>query len=309
VESDVGLLYYTSLALIGLSVYLIAIKIFTSEEQFKASEKLEEAEGRTSKDRDASAGFVLQYSRPIFKRYISPIIANMKNKKKIRDQYKRPLASAGLTDELTPDDFYAFKLFLILGFPILFLMIRAFLEMDDWPLTLAPVMGIVGFFYPNLWIDGKIKERQKDVLMNLPFVVDMLALSVEAGLDFMAAMTKVSDKAKRSALVEELEIILKDVRIGSSRAEALRQFAWRTNIIEVSSFCATLIAADSVGASIGPILKVLAGDIRQKKSAQIEQEGAKAATKILFPMLFLITPAVFIVIAGPIILEFVYGAS
>ena len=83
--------------------------------------------------------------------------------------------------------------------------------------------------------------------------------------------------------------------------------AWRIDLIQISSFCATLIAADSVGASIGPILKALSAEIRQKRSSDVEKAGATAATKILFPMLFLIVPAVFIIVAAPLVLEALMG--
>ncbi|MBF0359813.1 MAG: type II secretion system F family protein [Oligoflexia bacterium] len=297
-----GLLFYASLILIGVAAYIVAISVLTSEEKFKTSEKLEEAGTKTSKSNE---GAILKYSRPFFKRYVSPIVAGMKNKQKIRKKYQRLLANAGLTDTLTPDDFYAFKLFLIIGFPILFLAIRSFTEMHDWPLSISPLVGVAGYFYPDIWIRGKIEQRQKDLINGMPFVIDMLALSVEAGLDFLAAISKVVSKAPPNALVEEFEILLKEVKLGSARAEALRKLAWRTNIIETASFCATLIAADSVGASIGPILKTLSGDVRQKRSAIAEKAGAQAATKILFPMLFLITPAVFIIIAAPMALQFI----
>ncbi len=226
----------------------------------------------------------------------------MKQKKKIKEKYKRPLASAGLNNFLTPEDFFSFKLFLIFGFPIVFLLLRTFLE-EDWPLKLLVLIVVAGYFYPDLWIRGKIKSRQKEITYNMPFSVDMLALSVEAGLDFVAAMSKVIGKAKPNPLTDEFSIMIKEIKIGASRAEALRNMAWRIDLIQVSSFCATLIAADSVGASIGPILKTLSNEIRQKKSAEIEKAGATAATKILFPMLFLIVPAVFIIVAAPIILQ------
>ena len=135
----------------------------------------------------------------------------------------------------------------------------------------------------------------------MPFMVDMLALSVEAGLDFMAAITRVVEKAPESALTDEFEILLREVKVGASRAEALRNLAWRINSTVMSSFCATLIAADSVGASIGPILKALSQDIRQKRSADAEKLGAQAATKILFPMMLLVLPAVAIMIFIPFI--------
>ena len=118
----------------------------------------------------------------------------MKNRKTFKEKYRRTLAAAGLTNVLTPEDFVAFKLFLIVGFPIVFLGARLFLG-ADWSLSLIGVLAVVGYFYPDLWISGKIKERQKEIILNMPFCVDMLALSVEAGLDFIAAMSKVNEKA------------------------------------------------------------------------------------------------------------------
>ena len=298
------LLYYVGLILIGLSVFLISKTIFQDEDQFQAQEKLEDSKNQV--DEIAKHGIILRYSRPFFKRYFSPIVSGMKNKKNFREKYRRKLASAGLTNVLTPEDFFAFKLFLIIGFPILFMVIRLFLE-ETWPLQFIPVIAFLGFFYPDFWIKGKIDLRQKDVIRAMPFCVDMLALSVEAGLDFIAAMSKVIEKAKSNSLTEEFEILIREIKIGASRAEALRNLAWRIDLIQVSSFSATLIAADSVGASIGPILKALANEIRQKKSSDIEKAGATAATKILFPMLFLIIPSVLMIVFAPIVLELIGG--
>lgn len=302
-DTGSGLLYYTSLLLIGLAVFLIAKTIFQDEDTFQAQEKLDDG---AKTDEIAKHGFILQYSRPFFKRYFSPIISGMKNKKNLKEKYRRTLAASGLTNVLTPEDFFAFKLFLILGFPIVFIIMKAFLG-ADWSLSLIPVLALVGFFYPDLWIKGKIDQRQKEVIMSMPFCVDMLALSVEAGLDFVAAMAKVIEKAKTNALTEEFDTVIREIKIGSSRADALRNFAWRVDLIQISSFAATLIAADSVGASIGPILKSLAVEIRQKKSAEVEKAGATAATKILFPMMFLIIPSVLMIVFAPIVLEMVNG--
>lgn len=302
-QDATGLLYYGSLVLIGLAVFLIAKTIFQDEDTFQAQEKLDDNKAQND---IAKHGIILRYSRPFFKRFFSPIVSGMKNKKTFKEKYRRPLSSAGLTNILTPEDFFAFKLFLIIGFPIVFLILKIFLE-ADWDLMFIPLIALVGFFYPDMWIRGKIEQRQKEIIMNMPFGVDMLALSVEAGLDFVAAMSKVNEKAKPNALNEEFENVIKEIRIGASRAEALRNLAWRVNLIQISSFCATLIAADSVGASIGPILKSLALEIRQKKSAEIEKAGATAATKILFPMLFLIIPAVLLIVFAPIVLELVGG--
>lgn len=293
------LLFYASIGLIGLATFIVARQIFSEEEKFKASESLQEAEAVVKK---ADLGIIFKYSEPFVKRYFSQIVNGMKSKHKIKAKYKRKIASAGLTSDLSPEDFYAFKLFLIIGFPVVFLAVRWFLE-ETWPLASVPLVSLVGYFYPEIWLNGKVDRRKDEILMNMPFIVDMLALSVEAGLDFLAAMVKVIEKAPPSALAEEFQILVKEIKIGSSRAEALRNLSWRTDVLPIASFCATLIAADSVGASIGPILKNLSNEIRQKRSAAIEKAGATAATKILFPMLGFIMPAVLIVVAAPFIME------
>ena len=295
------MLMYAALILTGLSVFLVTSLVTQEEDEYKAQEKLESGAG-TDKETLAQHGMVLRYSRPFFRRYVTPIVASLKNKKKIKERYKRKLAAAGLTEVLTPEDFFSFKLFLIIGFPIVFLGLRWFLE-ETWPFEYMIGISVFGFFYPDLWMKGKIQQRQAEIILNMPFAVDMLALSVEAGLDFIAAMQKVNEKARPSALTKEFEILMKEIKIGATRAEALRNMAWRVDLIQISSFCATLIAADSVGASIGPILKALSEEIRQKRSSEVEKAGATAATKILFPMLFLIVPAVFIMVAAPLVLD------
>jgi len=294
------MLMYVSVALIGLAVYLVAKLIFEDEGQFKANEQLEEKKEGAQKQ----LGIILRFARPFFKRYFSPLVSSMKQKKKFKEKYRQILASAGLTEMMTPEDFFAFKLSLIIGFPLLFLVARYFMQ-TDWPFMAIPIVSFVGFFYPDIWARGLIQKRQEDIIQNMPFCVDLLALSVEAGLDFVAAMTKVVQKAKPSSLTEEFSILIKELKVGSSRAEALRALAWRANLIQISSFSATLIAADQVGASIGPILKSLALEIRQKRSTELEKKGAQAATKILFPMLLFIMPALFVIIASPFIVEFI----
>lgn len=297
-------IFWGAILAMGLAAFIISRSVFQDEEEFQAGEKLEE--DGSKKDSVANAGAILKWSRPFFKRYVSPIVSGMKNKKKIKEKYKRPLASAGLTQILTPEDFYSFKLFLIFGFPATFLGVRQFLE-ETWPLEAIPLIALIGFYYPDIWISGTIKRRQEEVISGMPFCVDMLALSVEAGLDFVAAMTKVIEKAPPTALSQEFEILIKEIKVGASRAEALRNLAWRIDLIQVSSFTATLIAADSVGASVGPILKALGNEIRQKRSSDIEKQGATAATKILIPMIFFIVPSVLCIIMGPVAVDYLAG--
>lgn len=297
-----SLLFYSPLALIFIAIFIIVRVFMEDQDKFKASEALEEVEV----DKNKKVDFLVKVTKPFYKRYFLPMVQGSKSKNKIRAKYRQKLANAGLLKDLTPEEFVSLKLFMILGGPFVFLAVRAFLE-EDWPLSLTPVMGVVGFFYPNIWLNGKIQKRNQEILRAMPFIVDMLALSVEAGLDFMAAIQRVIEKAPPSPLVEEFETLIRETKIGSSRAEGLRQMSWRVNMIEINSFCATLIAADSVGASIGPILKQLSNELRVKRSSRAEQLGATAATKILIPMIFFILPAVLVAIFAPMVLKMMSG--
>lgn len=200
------LLFITPIILIGLSTFLIVRMTFQDQDEFKAKEQVEELD-RGSID-FSDYGIILKYSRPFFRRYITPVVSNMKSKKKIKQKYEKKLANAGLKEILTIEDFFSFKIFLIIGFPILFLGIRAFLE-ETWSLSYIPLIAVLGFFYPDIWVNGRIDQRKKEIIINMPFAVDMLALSVEAGLDFIAAIAKVVDKSKKILLQMNFQHYLK----------------------------------------------------------------------------------------------------
>lgn len=298
-----NLLLFAPLVLIFVAIFLIVRVMMEDQDKYKTQEALEEAESAANPKKQA---LFLRVTRPFYKRYFLPIVQSSKHKANFRNKYRQKLANGGLSKEMSPEEFVALKFFMILGGPFMFLTVRYVTE-QDWPISLTPIMGIVGYFYPDIWLSGTIKKRADDTLRAMPFIVDMLALSVEAGLDFMAAIQRVIEKAPASPLVEEFETLIKETKIGSSRAEGLRQLGWRVNIIEINSFCATLIAADSVGASIGPLLKQLSQELRVKRSSRAEQLGATAATKILIPMIFFILPAVLVAIFAPMVLKFING--
>lgn len=297
------LLFLAPLVLVFIAIFLIVRVFMEDQDKFKTQEALEEAENSNKTKNEI---FFIKITKPFYKRYFVPLVQGSKNKQAIKTKWRQKLANAGLIKEMTPEEFVALKFFMILGGPFAFLAVRWIMS-ETWPLTITPVMAIVGYFYPDIWLSGMIKKRADDTLRAMPFIVDMLALSVEAGLDFMAAIQRVIEKAPMSPLVEEFETLIRETKIGSSRAEGLRQLAWRVNVIEINSFCATLIAADSVGASIGPLLKQLSSELRVKRSSRAEQLGATAATKILVPMIFFILPAVLVAIFAPMVLKMMSG--
>ncbi len=169
------------------------------------------------------------------------------------------------------------------------------------------VVLLFGFQFPDIWLNGEVKRRQGLIRRALPYVMDLLTLSVEAGLDFVQGVGKVCEKARRSPLIEELSFFLGEIQLGSSRQQSLRNLSWRADMQEIRSFSALLIQADILGASVGPVLRAQSDLIRTRRFQAAEQEGAYAAQKILFPLIICIMPAVFVVIFGPIILNFIYG--
>jgi tight adherence protein C len=166
--------------------------------------------------------------------------------------------------------------------------------------------GVGGWFYPDFWVKNRMQARQKQVVRAMPFIVDLLALSTEAGLDFIGAIGKVVEKAAPSPLVEEFSQMLKEIKVGASRQEALREMAARIDCTEINSFVAILISADQMGASIGKILRQQSEQIRVQRILAAEKAGAAAAQKVLLVMVFVIVPAVFIMVFGPAALSFVY---
>jgi tight adherence protein C len=271
--------------------------VFSDEERRSAGRAL----GNYRADAPDAGNIILRYSRPFFSRYLVPIVEEMKIED-TRKQLKRKLASAGLSEVLTPDELFSFKLFLIVGFPFLLIFMKLAWEMDV-PAYMFPISMLIGYYYPDkLWLGSVIKNRQADIKRAMPFVVDLLALSTEAGLDFMGAIGKVVEKARPSPLVQELDMLLKEIKVGSSRAESMRNMAWRIDLMEVNSFVAVLISADEMGASIGKILRQQSEQIRHERFIRAEKAGAKATQMVLLPMMLFIMPAIFIIIFGPFVL-------
>ena len=290
--------------LIFLAVSILARMLMEEQESRAAQENLADL-----RDRKASNPLV-KILRPFFTQYIVPMVRGKPFWDERRKLFKRQLIAAGLRDELTPDEYISFKVLLIVFFPIVGGLLNAG-DFIDLPWYIILGTGGVGWFYPNFWVKGRMESRQKLVLRAMPFIVDLLALSTEAGLDFVGAIGKVVEKAKPSPLVDEFGQLLKEINVGASRQEALREMAARIAMTEFNSFVAILISADQMGASIGKILRQQSDQIRVERMLRAEKAGAAAAQKVLLPLVLFILPAVMLMIFGPFALGYFYpnGAS
>jgi tight adherence protein C len=171
---------------------------------------------------------------------------------------------------------------------------------------LSPLLlMIAGYILPEIWLSSRVRQRQREIMRALPNALDLLAISVEAGLSLDAAMLEVVHKW-HNALSEEFSNVLADLKVGKTRREALRGLAHRTEVAEITTFTSALVQADEVGLSIGRTLAVQAEQIRLRQRQRAERLAREASIKMLFPLALLIFPAIFVVIlvpAIPVIME------
>lgn len=254
-----------------------------------------------------SKSALINWSRPLVHQFTLQHALRVKNAR-YRKRLEKVILTAGLSRELNVDEFLGLQILWGVGFPAFGLVMNFALEMGV-PAVLFVLMMPLGFYGPILHANREKRNRETSVRADLPFFADLLALSTEAGLDFIAAIQRIVDKAENSVLAEELYIVLKDIKVGSSRADALKAMARRLEINEITSFVAVLVDADSTGASISQVLKDQSNQIRLERFVRAEKAGARASQLMLFPMLIFIMPAVFLVVFGPIIVQFMSGGK
>ncbi|MCL6547785.1 MAG: type II secretion system F family protein [Alicyclobacillus sp.] len=161
---------------------------------------------------------------------------------------------------------------------------------------------LLGWVGPDVWLTRRVRDRQRELLKQLPSVLDLLTVSVEAGLGFDQALARVADKAA-GPLAEELERVLREMGLGSSRTDALQRMADRVGVDAVKSLVSSLIQADRLGVGLARVLRVQAAEVRRQRRMDAEERAMKAPVKMLFPLVAFVFPALFIVIMGPAVLR------
>lgn len=219
---------------------------------------------------------------------------------KVKENLRRHLVWAGLDIEFSPEEFLALKEISAVFFSFLYLVVaEAQIKIGYFMLSV-----IIGFFLPDLWLRERIRRRQEQIRRALPDVIDLLSLSVEAGLDFMLAVNRVVRESEPNPFIEELGKMWQETRIGRTRREALLNMAKRINIPDVSSFVRTLVQADRMGTSIAEALHNLSQEVRMQRFQQTEKLALQAPVKLLIPLMLFILPAVLVVVAGPVLIQF-----
>jgi tight adherence protein C len=172
------------------------------------------------------------------------------------------------------------------------------------PLLLFVVAGVAGFILPDIWLGRRVKARQQRLRLALPDALDLLVICMEAGLGLDQALLYVSQELKiaHPDLREEFDLVNAEVHVGKTRMEALRSLATRTGVDDLQALVATLVQTDRFGTSVAQSLRVHADDLRTKRRQRAEEMSAKTTVKMVFPLVFFIFPALFVVILGPAVI-------
>ena len=176
------------------------------------------------------------------------------------------------------------------------------------PAYALPALAI-GAWYPLHWLRDQVKRRHLRITRGLPYHLDLLTLAVEAGLDFTGALAKVVEKGKPGPLKDELSLVLKQLKLGKTREEALKALIQRVDLQALTTFLTALILADRMGTSLGKVLRIQSAQLRLERSQRAEKLANQAPVKMLLPLIGCIFPTVFLVLFGPIVFAFVFGEA
>jgi tight adherence protein C len=210
----------------------------------------------------------------------------------------RKLQTAGQDFVLSPEQLYglrAVSIVLVGLFPCLVLFM---LDEQGAVLYLSCMLvgGMIGYFYPDLWLTERRKKRQRLVIKDLPVFLDFVVMTVEAGMNITGGIEQATQKGPPGPLSQEFTRLLRDLRSGLARSEALRRMADRMDMSQISSFTGTLIQADRVGASLGPTLRAQAAQRREERFLRAEKLALEAPVKMMLPLVMFFFPLVFLVL-------------
>jgi tight adherence protein C len=217
-------------------------------------------------------------------------------------KYQKMLVASGIKqDKITL--FMGVKLALTVILPVAYLVFYGIPIEKDFTLRIVLSVGlaIAGFLLPTFWLRNRLQKRQTRIFHDLPDLLDLMTICVEAGLSMDSAMIKVCDdqQFKKSPLATEIRIATNETRAGKPRLEALRDIGERTMVDDLKSFAAMLVQTEKLGTSLAQSLRIFSDSLRTIRRQRAEEAAAKTAVKLIFPLVFFIFPSILIVILGP----------
>ena len=287
-------------AVAAVSVLLIAVGIAGSRTEDPLKARLNQLGQMTAKDLQE-----LELQQPFFDRTIKPLAGRLSGavaritSSSFSERTEKRLAMAGNPGDMKVADWLGIKAIVAgVGFGILFILFGVLSGQIVQGLLLALVGAGIGYIGPEFWLGRRVKARQKAILIGIPDALDLLTISVRAGLGFDAALGKVVEKMS-GPLVDEFRRALAEVRVGKARREALRDIVPRTEVQPLTNFIGAIIQAEQLGVSISKVLQVQSEQLRIERRQRAEEQAAQAPIKMLFPLVGCIFPSLFVVILGP----------
>lgn len=204
--------------------------------------------------------------------------------------------------------FLGTKIFLAILFPVVFTLLRVFIIRSILPLYLMVilvVLAIIGFYLPEVWLRIRTARRKEEITRHFPDALDLMVVCAEAGMGLDSAVARVGEEIRISSrhLGDEFRLLILETRAGKMRREAIRNLALRTGVEDIDSFATLLIQTEKFGTSVAQALRVQSDSMRTKRFQRVEEVAAKLPVKLLFPTIFFIFPALFVVLMGPALIQ------
>ncbi len=292
--------------LIGLAVALVAwaiLDLLFSEERQVARRLRTLSDGERQQVAD-----IEPLSMPFMQRVLRPLVVSLRRllsrlaPKGYRERLQAKCRMAGFPGGVDEDTIVVFKILsATVAFGLVILIGVAAGGSIGRMLLFAVILVVPAWRLPDIWLSGQVTRRQNALRRELPDMLDMLLIAVEAGLGFDAAVTKYI-RNRAGPLSDEFAYALREIQAGLARRDALRNLAVRCDVLELSSFIMALVQADVFGVSIGNVLRVQAREIRVKRRQNAEETAQKAPAKMVFPLVLCILPATLIVLATPAVI-------
>ena len=291
-----------TLAAIFIEALLLTLLLynFSSKGRWEIEQRVIEVVSRktpTVREQELKAPFYRRAIKPMLVKMSVWMIKALPTEKEALLGHK--LVKANLNDAITPRELLVVKYLASLGAAALLWMFAGMLGKSFMQAVVLGAAGMgLGWYVPDFYINSKGLTRIREIEKSLPDVLDLLTVSVEAGLGFDGALMKVVEKTK-SALSQEFTLMLKEIKMGKPRIEAMRDMSNRVEVDDLSTFTGSIIMADQLGVSISNILRLQSEQIRQKRRQRVEEMAMKAPVKMLIPLVLFIFPAIFVVLLGP----------
>jgi tight adherence protein C len=256
-----------------------------------------------------------ELSKPLFTRIIKPLLDDMSQTvlkiapKELVTAFENKVVMAGNPYNLSVRDWINLQVMIIITLPIITFVLGYYKKVELKNILLISLIEIgFGLILPRFILGKQAADRQKKIQNSLPDVIDLLTVSVEAGLGFDGALAKVIDKMP-GPLAEEFDNVLQEMKVGKSKRDAMRDMTERVGMQDLTTFVGSIIQADQFGVGMGNVLRIQSEQMRQKRRQRAQEKGMKAPIKMLIPMVLFIFPTIFSVLLGPVIIKIIDAFS